>query len=265
VTTVFFLYLVHFALGLLATLFFVPERAGSRYFKLCSAISASMMTAAAYLAWRRFGLEGGPGAPGAGRYTALLASAVSALVFCVLYNRAVHFGWRRLRAPLLSASLLAGLVGVLLAPPAGRAALSVTDLSSILLLGAAAAAMILGHFYLVVIDLPILALRRLTVLLVVALGLRALVVLALLLGPGAIGLEDARRVLAGLWSPDGVFVWMRVLFGIVGPASLLWFVWRTVEIRSTQSATGILYVQLFLVMAGELLAKYLRVAAGLPL
>jgi hypothetical protein len=38
-----------------------------------------------------------------------------------------------------------------------------------------------------------------------------------------------------------------------------------VEIRSTQSATGILYVQLFLVMSGELLAKYLRVAAGFPL
>ncbi|HET7294104.1 MAG TPA: hypothetical protein VFM88_16880, partial [Vicinamibacteria bacterium] len=72
-------------------------------------------------------------------------------------------------------------------------------------------------------------------------------------------------VALGLWSPDGVFVWMRVLFGIAGPASLLWFVWKTVEIRSTQSATGILYVQLFLVMSGELLAKYLRVAAGLPL
>ena len=67
------------------------------------------------------------------------------------------------------------------------------------------------------------------------------------------------------WSPDGVFVWMRLLFGIAGPLSLIWFIWKTVEIRSTQSATGILYVQLFLVLAGELLAKYLRVAAGFPL
>jgi hypothetical protein len=58
---------------------------------------------------------------------------------------------------------------------------------------------------------------------------------------------------------------MRILFGIVGPFSLTYFIWKTVEIRSTQSATGILYVQLFLVLAGELLAKYLRVAAGLPL
>ncbi len=264
-SSVFFLYLVHFGLGLLATLYFVPERAGLKYFKLCSAISAFMMTAGVYLAWRRFGLGGGPGAPGAERYPAVLACAAAGLAFCVLYNRAAHFGWRRLRVPLLSASLLAGLASVLLAPPLGRLALAATDLTSILLLGAAAGAMILGHFYLVVIDLPIQALRRLTVLLMLALGLRAVVVLVLLFGPVAGGLEDARRVAAGLWSPDGVFVWMRVLFGIAGPASLSWFIWKTVEIRSTQSATGILYVQLFLVMSGELLAKYLRVAAGLPL
>ncbi len=87
----------------------------------------------------------------------------------------------------------------------------------------------------------------------------------MLVGPVHAGYEEARRVAAGLWSPDGVFVWMRLLFGLAGPLSLIWFIWKTVEIRSTQSATGILYVQLFLVLAGELLAKYLRVAAGFPL
>jgi protein NrfD len=125
--------------------------------------------------------------------------------------------------------------------------------------------MILGHWYLVVLDLPISALRRLTVLLIVALVLRSLVVGLALAGPVHAGYEDARLVAAGLWSPDGVFVWMRLLFGIAGPLSLVWFIWKTVEIRSTQSATGILYVQLFLVLSGELLAKYLRVAAGLSL
>ena len=96
--------------------------------------------------------------------------------------------------------------------------------------------------------------------------LRALVVALALAGPAHAGLRGrAARWRAGLWSPDGVFVWMRLLFGIAGPLSLIWFIWKTVEIRSTQSATGILYVQLFLVMSGELLAKYLRVAAGMPL
>jgi len=124
--------------------------------------------------------------------------------------------------------------------------------------------MILGHYYLVVLDLPISALRRVTVLLVLGLVLRAVVV-AVVLAQGTAGIEEARRVAIGLWSPDGIFVWMRILFGLAGPLSLVWFIWKTVEIRSTQSATGILYVQLFLVMSGELLAKYLRVAAGFPL
>jgi protein NrfD len=125
--------------------------------------------------------------------------------------------------------------------------------------------MILGHYYLVILDLPISALRRLTVLLIAGLVLRTVVVGVALAAGDAGAYQDLSAVAAGLWSPDGVFVWMRILFGLAGPLSLIWFIWKTVEIRSTQSATGILYVQLFLVLSGELLAKYLRVAAGFAL
>ena len=124
--------------------------------------------------------------------------------------------------------------------------------------------MILGHWYLVVLDLPIVALRRLTVLLAAGLAARAVVVGGRAVRGAAGAFDAAAAVAAGRWSPDGVFVWMRLLFGIAGPLSLIGFVWKTVEIRSTQSATGILYVQLFLVMSGELLATYLRVVGGLP-
>ncbi|HEY7515789.1 MAG TPA: hypothetical protein VIC87_14980 [Vicinamibacteria bacterium] len=266
-TLVFFLFLVHLALGLLATLPFVPESAGRKYFKFCSASAAFMTTAALWLVVRRFGWTGGtPGAPGGSASPWVVGAVSLSLAAMVLYNRARHFGWATLQGPFLAVALVAGLVSVPLCAPADeRVLLSMTDLTSILLLGSAAAAMVLGHWYLVVLDLPIAALRRLTILLIVSLGLRSLVVALALAGPVHAGLEDARLVAAGLWSPDGVFVWMRVLFGIVGPLSLLWFIWKTVEIRSTQSATGILYVQLFLVLAGELLAKYLRVAAGFAL
>ena len=264
-TSVFFLFLLHLGLGLLAMMPFVPERAGTKFFKFCSAAAAFLMASAAWMLYRRFGVHGAAGAPGGARYPPMMAATVVSLVLTVLYNRAQHFDARRLRAPLLAGSLLAGLAAVLLGtPPQPRVLAGVTDLTSILLLGAAASAMILGHFYLVVLDLPILALRRLTVLLVVGLVLRAAVVAWALAGTPQ-GLEDARLVATGLWSPDGIFVWMRILFGLAGPLSLVWFIWKTVEIRSTQSATGILYVQLFLVMSGELLAKYLRVAAGFPL
>ena len=265
-TTVFFLFLLHLSLGLVAMLPFVPDRAGARFFKFCSASAAFMTTGALWLLYRRYGLEGGGAAPGDGAYPAVLALSAATLAFTVLYNRAVHFGWLRGGHVTLALALVAGAGAVVAgAAPGPRALLAATDLSSILLLGAAASAMVLGHWYLVVHDLPITALRRLTVLLVAALVVRTVLVGFVLAGPVHAAYEDARALAAGLWSPDGVFVWMRLLFGLLGPLSLLWFIWKTVEIRSTQSATGILYVQLFLVLAGELLAKYLRVAAGLPL
>jgi len=263
VTSVYFLFLLHASLGLLAVLFLVPDRAGARFFKLCAAIAAAMTTSALWLAWRRFGLAPAAAAPGGPDYPAVFAGAAAFLALTVLYNRARHFDWRSATRPLLGAAVAAGL-GATLGAASGPL-VAAADLTSALLIGAAAGAMVLGHFYLVVLDLPITALRRLTVLLVVALGLRTLAVGAALGGPVAAGYEEARLVATGLWSADGIFVWMRLLFGLAGPLSLVWFIWKTVEIRSTQSATGILYVQLFLVLAGELLAKYLRVAAGFPL
>jgi hypothetical protein len=266
VTRVFFHFLVQGALGLLATLALVPPRAGARFFKFCSGAASFMITAGLWLLWRRFGAGGGAGAPGDEAYPLVLAAWAACLLLTVLFNRAHHFSWNAARGPLLAGAVAAGLAGIWFgATPGPRALLLATDLTSTLLLGAAASAMILGHWYLVVLDLPIQALRRLTVLLIVALGLRTLVVAIALAGPAHVGYEALRTVAQGLWSPDGVFIWMRLLFGLLGPLSLLWFIWKTVEIRSTQSATGILYVQLFLVLAGELLAKYLRVAAGVPL
>lgn len=265
-TTVFFLFLMHLSLGLLAALPFVPERAGARFFKFCSGAAGFMTAAALGLLLRRFGGPGAAAAPGGTSYPLLLAAGGAVLAVTVVYNRAWHFEWRRLRAGLLTAALLSGALLVVVAAPGAETPLAIAaDFTSILLLGAAASAMILGHWYLVVLDLPIAALRRLTLLLVAGLVLRTLVVGLALAGPVQAGYEGALMVATGLWSADGVFVWMRLLFGIAGPFSLIWFIWKTVEIRSTQSATGILYVQLFLVLSGELLAKYLRVAAGLSL
>ena len=48
-----------------------------------------------------------------------------------------------------------------------------------------------------------------------------------------------------IFSLDGVFFWQRVLFGLCGPTVLAYLTWETAKIRSTQSATGILYVDFF--------------------
>ena len=262
-TFVYFLFLLHLALGVLATLPFTMEKAGRSYFKFCSASAAFMMTAGLGLLWRRYGVHG---VVAGVEYEPLVIATIVSLAATSLYNRAHHFGWRALKAPTLAIALAAGVAALWFgAPAAGRPLVAGVDLSSALLLGSAACAMTLGHYYLVIIDLPIGALRTLTVMLIVTLAVRAILVALLVAGPVHAGYAEAQKVAVGLWSPDGIFVWMRILFGIAGPFSLTYFIWKTVEIRSTQSATGILYVQLFLVLAGELLAKYLRVAAGLPL
>jgi hypothetical protein len=264
-TAVFYLFLFHSSLGLLAALPLVTERAGPRFFKLCSAAAVFMTTSGLWLLYRRDG-DGPEELRGLHHGFEPLSLALASLLLMVLYNRAEHFGWRRLRLPLIGLALLLGGLAVAAGAPRDQRALTIaSDLSSALLAGASGAAMILGHFYLVVLDLPISALRRLTLLLGGALVLRALVVGFAVFGPVSEALSGAQLVATGLWSPDGIFVWMRFLFGIVGPASLIGFIWKTVELRSTQSATGILYVQLFLVLSGELLAKYLRIAAGFPL
>jgi len=65
-------------------------------------------------------------------------------------------------------------------------------------------------------------------------------------------------------SIEGIFFWQRVLFGLAGPAVLSYLTWETAKIRSTQSATGILYVDFFTVVVGEVLAKYVVLATKVP-
>ncbi|HVJ65636.1 MAG TPA: hypothetical protein VM901_10305 [Bdellovibrionota bacterium] len=57
----------------------------------------------------------------------------------------------------------------------------------------------------------------------------------------------------------------RILWGVVAPLVLAFLVYRTVKMRSTQSATGILYAMCVMVLIGEGCALYLLIHAGLYL
>jgi hypothetical protein len=58
VTVVFFLFLFHLGLGVLATLPFIPDRASRSFFKFSSAAAAFTMAAGLGLLLRRYGLAG---------------------------------------------------------------------------------------------------------------------------------------------------------------------------------------------------------------
>ncbi len=132
-------------------------------------------------------------------------------------------------------------------------------LSSAFLMGATLTAMLLGHHYLTAPAMSIDPLKRFVRCMAGALVLRALV--------AAAGL--------GLWFNAGVslthtsgavsplFLGVRWGMGLFGPALATYLTWQTVRIRSTQSATGILYIAMTLVLFGELTAMILSRDVGI--
>jgi hypothetical protein len=143
------------------------------------------------------------------------------------------------------------------APPANA-------LAAAFLLGSVTMGMLVGHWYLNVPGLDIIHLRRMTWLLAGSLAVR------ILLGMGSIAMATP-TYRAGELSPwrvagirEAFFFWPRVGIGLVAPAVLVFMIYRTVRIRSTQSATGLLYVAVVLVVMGEMISRFLYLSTGIP-
>ena len=126
------------------------------------------------------------------------------------------------------------------------------SLSSALLLGAAMSAMLMGHNYLVAPSMSLAPLFRLLAALAAAVALRAALDGAALAGWAHVHSFDTLKGDALVWLP------VRWLVGLAGPAAMCWMAWQTARIRSTQSATGILYVAVVFCFLGELTSQLLR-------
>jgi hypothetical protein len=68
---------------------------------------------------------------------------------------------------------------------------------------------------------------------------------------------------ATLTGPNAIFVWLRLIVGILFPLVLVWMAWRTALTRSMESATGLLYIELAVVMASTIVAAGLFFGEGL--
>ena len=64
---------------------------------------------------------------------------------------------------------------------------------------------------------------------------------------------------------DGFFLGVAVFFGLLVPLVLHYFIWRTLKLQATQSATGLLYISVLAIMAGDLCYKYVLFQEGLLL
>jgi len=133
------------------------------------------------------------------------------------------------------------------------------------LLGAVVVGMDLGHWYLVRARLSETHLMRFARLLGLAVTLRAGLLVVGLAVYGADSTGGLPAYLRTVAVDRGFFFWQRIFFGLLGPAVFAYMVSETARIRSTQSATGILYVAVVFVLIGELLARYLTVSGLGPM
>jgi hypothetical protein len=120
------------------------------------------------------------------------------------------------------------------------------DLASALVLGSATTAMLMGHSYLISPAMSISPLMRLLALLGVAILAR--VALACV----GLWLWTRSTHFTQLDTERGFWLAVRWLLGVLAPLGLGWMAWESARIRSTQSATGILYVVVIVCFLGEL-------------
>ena len=258
------------AAGILASLLLAPYGELRRFF---FAFNAGLALAFLALSMSLRPLPFAPrlDAPTAGPARAAGMAALAAVLLVVAYIALLYRrggrDWRGVLALAASAALAATALD-----GAGRGAgwmmmalFSAAALSSAALLGTVIVAMILGHWYLVRRGLPVSHLVRYARLLAGVLGVRGVLVVAGLLLLGAEATGGMAGYLRGIVIDRGFFFWVRVFFGLLGPAILTYMVYETARIRSTQSATGILYIEVIFVLIGELLAHFLATAAGGPL
>lgn len=266
-SSVLSLFLTHLGIGLAFTLLSVSREVGVKFFRFYTGLAALLV--AVGFAFR------GSTTSGPLVVMATIGLAITELAL-VVYWATVGRMWVKIRPALLPAAGVGGLValvGQALAVPSHGPIAGATEtlliiasfVSSALLLGGACGAMILGHWYLVIPSLAISHLQSVVRLHIGSMIVRMVVVttavfLAVATWQPGMGPSFERYIL----SSAGIFFWQRILFGLAGPAVLSYLTWETAKIQSTQSATGILYVNFFTVMVGEVLAKYLLLSTSVP-
>ena len=265
-----YFFLTQAAAGSLLSMIVVPVRAaGKLYFRFGAALAASVIALALGSAWWGGGSPAGAGSLAAGA-AALLAAAG------LFHVERATIGFAAMLAGMVLAVAGVGMDAWLVPPDASAFAVRLRflldGLSGGLVTGSVTMAMVLGHYYLNIPGLPSRHLERLTLLCMAALGARSVILgtnlaihrsawlpLAGLLAGGDVAADTALDPFAA------VLLLLQILAGILVPLVFCLMAWRSATIASTQSATGILYVALIVVMMGELAGRSLVAMTRLPI
>ncbi|GMU40947.1 MAG: hypothetical protein AMXMBFR23_18130 [Chloroflexota bacterium] len=150
-------------------------------------------------------------------------------------------------------------LALLVAPPAWSTAGAVLSvLASAAALGTANMAMIWGHWYLTSGRLPKEPMEQMALVVFAALVLQTVLVLIGAFAPArGIPLDGA-----GVALSQNFAFWLRVGVGLLFPLGAVWLAFKAAQIRGMMSATGLMYIALGAILAGEVLARGLLFTTG---
>jgi hypothetical protein len=234
------------ACGLLACLLLIPSSVSARFFRAHFLIALGLLVGVAVVLapdadlWLWLGLGSALAFSLAGSVAWSLEGAPLGRVFIVLDLVAVA----------AALALFSRLETAWAGPPWLRFA---DDVTSAALLGTATTAMLVGHSYLLSPGLSLTPLLRLLAALFVAGFVRMAVA-------GVAGLWTVGPGWSNLNSETVLWLAVRWGLGFLVPLVLAWMAREAAKIRSTQSATGILYVVVVFCFLGELTGQLLLAA-----
>ena len=238
--------------GVLLTLALVDARSSRQFLRLSAQISVGLAAVASFLVWPEMKLP--------------LAIAISLTCLVVVATHLRNVTAMRV----LALGAWAALLWMAVYPVVSEKEMNLwrwvfiggTQIVSGLVMGSALLAMMLGHSYLTERSMGIGPLKRLTYLFAIVFSIRILI--------SVTGLVVALSLLGDLEFKHQLYryafmVCVRCFAGLVLPAALGYMVIQTVQLRSTQSATGILYIVTVMVLIGELVGQYLLMSVGLTI
>jgi hypothetical protein len=187
---------------------------------------------------------------------------IGAIVCIMLQLAIVQVAWRRTqRVFAILATIAALTTGALFLrrDPSHLPAVELLSSAGVAAMcGVALMDMLLGHAYLTAAKMTIAPFLRLNRALLIVLSLRAVTAIVV-----AHFVNQARPV-EKLWAIHGLLIGTRWFVGLLMPAVFVYMAHDCIKRRSTQSATGILYVAGVLILIGEIIALHLVRETGLP-
>jgi hypothetical protein len=267
---IFFSLFTHLAIGMLVPMLFISvEEMGTKFFRLLSMLSIILLALAFWanpFARLTFAPPFTAASPADSQIATLLAASIFFLILTI-------FLLKKGKEIFVVLAIIAGLAAMAKLPlvfPNSTVApnwmMASSFMCSTLMLGSVLGTMITGHWYLVNHKLTIRPLQIATLVFIGIAVLRAVLVIMTVVALASSSQErlaETARAFFG-FSGLGILFWARAGFGLVIPLIFGGMIWSSIKARNTQSATGILYATIVLVLVGETFSKYLFLFTGIP-